>query len=298
MIYEVSHLTSYEYSAPVDLAQHVLHLRPRRFDYQRVLQTAIVTAPPATYVRDHLDHFGNEATVVAINGPHSDFSVKVRSVVDVSFPQIITPGPAWEELRAALMAPRSMDAVEASEFRHESPFAAQHASLTAYAGKSFAPGRPMVDAVRELTRRINEDFDYRPGTTAIATAPADALSRLEGVCQDFTHVMIAGLRGLGLAARYVSGYLRTLPPKGGGARRGADASHAWVSVWCGPDAGWIDVDPTNDLMLADEHIVVAWGRDFGDVSPVRGVILGGGAQNLSVAVEVKPVAPDAGTLVS
>ena len=176
-----------------------------------------------------------------------------------------------------------------AEFAYGSPQAAPEESATAFVAQCFPAGRGIVAGTRELTTRIRRDFAYVPGSTDIATPVAEVMKIRKGVCQDFAHVMIAGLRGLGLPAAYVSGYIRTIPPPGKPRLQGADATHAWVSVWCGGDLGWVGFDPTNDLMIANDHIVVAMGRDFSDVSPVDGIIVGSRKQKLRVEVDVMPV---------
>jgi transglutaminase-like putative cysteine protease len=173
---------------------------------------------------------------------------------------------------------------EIAEFIYPSPLAAFDRDATFYAAQSFAAQRPLIDALADLTARIHRDFAYTPNVTTVSTKVSEIIATRRGVCQDFSHLMIAGLRGLGLPARYVSGYIRTRPPAGGPARLGGDASHAWVSAWCGEELGWIEFDPTNDLIVENEHVVVAYGRDFSDVTPLRGVILGGGSHRLTVSV--------------
>jgi transglutaminase-like putative cysteine protease len=214
----------------------------------------------------------------------------MRSQVEVSLPAPPDPAatPAWETVRTALSAafPAS---VTAAEFLHASPLVAIGPEALAYAQPSFPAGRPVLAGALDLIRRIRGDFTYSPGATDISTPLDEVFARRVGVCQDFAHVAIAALRALGLAVGYVSGYIRTYHRADGAALRGADASHAWIAVWCGPEAGWVHVDPTNDLIVRDEHVIVAWGRDFSDVSPVRGVILGGGAHHYGVSVDLRPL---------
>lgn len=291
MLYDLSHRTSYAYASPVDLAWHALHLRARSLPFQTVLSSEIVSAPRAAEVRETIDHFGNAVTYLALKETHDNFIVEVRSRIDVAFPAIADPAlsPSWESVRDALWNDGFPEPVDAHEFVHRSPLIAGHPELLDYALPSFAAGRPIVEAVVDLTHRIKHDFAYDPGATDISTPLLKVLSLRRGVCQDFAHVQIGCLRSLGLAARYVSGYIRTRPRPGQESLRGADASHAWVSAWCGPEFGWVDVDPTNDMVVSDQHVLLAWGRDFSDVSPVRGVILGGGHHTFGVAVELKPV---------
>jgi len=290
MRYELSHRTSYSYASSVDSAHHIAHLWAREFAGQTVSAIDIVAHPePALAVR-HLDYFGNHIGVYRIDQPHTRFDIEVRATVEVKFP---APPPAaetppWEELRKMLSGDGFPAPIEASEFVYESPLVPWVADLREYGAVSLKPGRPILEAARELTSRIKKDFEYHPGATDISTPLDEVFRGKAGVCQDFAHVMIAALRAHGLAAGYVSGYLRTVHSKEEVALRGADASHAWVAVWCGDKAGWVHLDPTNDLVASEDHVAVAWGRDFSDVSPLRGVILGGGAHSYGVEVTLIP----------
>jgi transglutaminase-like putative cysteine protease len=234
-----------------------------------------------------MDHFGNQVTWLFLDMPHAHFEVTMDAVIDVAFPAPPAPDatPPWEDVVAAARAGGAH--WQSSEFAFESPMVAMDPSAGAYAAQSFPPGRPILAGVRELTTRIRREFAFRSGVTTISTPVSKVMQLRAGVCQDFTHVMISGLRSLGLPARYVSGYVRTVPPPGQVRRRGADQSHAWVGAWMGPEHGWVDFDPTNDLIVSDEHVVLGWGRDFGDVSPLRGVILGGGKHSLKVSVDLE-----------
>ncbi len=287
MRYRLRHATRYAYGTPVDLAAHLVHLRPRPLPWQRILSDVVSTDPPPARRRDGLDHFGNRATWLFLDIPHADFMIVAESVVEVGFPE---PPPAaatlpWEQVAAAA---RTNEGWRASEYRFNSPMAPANEDAAAYAAVSFPEGRPILEGLIELNARIKTDFQYQSGITSVATPVAEVVQRRAGVCQDFSHMMISALRGLGLPARYVSGYIRTRPPPGQPRRQGADQSHAWVGAWLGPTLGWIDLDPTNGLIVRDEHVVVGWGRDYGDVSPVRGVILGGGDHSLSVSVDLTP----------
>ena len=290
MRYRVQHVTSYDYAQPVDLGSHMLHLTPRALAWQRVVSVALSADPVPTRRDDGVDHFGNPVTWMALDRPHAAFRVALEAVVEVAFPAppAAEATPAWEQV-AAIAQAGGPAGWEAAEFAFASPLAPADAGAGAYAAVSFPPGRPVLAGLRELTGRIRREFAFRPGVTTISTPVSRVLAQRAGVCQDFTHLMIAGLRALGLPARYVSGYLRTRPPPGQAPRQGADQSHAWVGAWLGPEHGWIDLDPTNDLVVQDEHVVLAWGRDYGDISPVRGVILGGGSHSVSVGVDLAPV---------
>lgn len=290
MQYLLSHRTTYSYASSVDAAHHIAHLRARAFPGQKVSSISITTQPQPAMAVQHLDHFGNQIDIYRIDQPHQRFDIEVRAAIEVKFPD---PPPAaatppWEEIRKALVGDGFPAPVEASEFVHESPLVPIDEALGAYGAKSLTPRRPILEAARELMARIKADFEYHPGATDISTPLHDVFEGKAGVCQDFAHVMIAALRTHGLAAAYVSGYIRTVHSKEEIELRGADASHAWVAVWCGEAAGWIHLDPTNDLVAHEDHVAVAWGRDFADVSPLRGVILGGGKHVYSVAVTLVP----------
>jgi transglutaminase-like putative cysteine protease len=282
MIFRLRHVTSYAYASPVDLAAHLLLLTPRRLPHQSVARAGLAITPAPSHVTEAFDHFGNAATRVFLDTPHARFEVVAEALVDVAFPAPPPEAatPPWEHVVQVASAP------EAAEFRLPSHLAPLVAAATGYAAASFPPGRPVLAGLLELTARIRRDFTYRPGVTGPNTQVAEVLESRVGVCQDYAHVMISGLRGLGLPARYVSGYVRTRPAPGGVARRGADQSHAWVEAWLGAAQGWVGLDPTNDMVVRDEHVILAWGRDFGDVSPLRGVILGGGEHGLRVGVDL------------
>jgi len=289
VIYRVRHVTSYNYQTPVALSAHLAHLQPRTLPVQQVLSTRLHAAPAASWRRDGTDHFGNTVTWLFLDVAHPAFEVTAEAVVDVRFPDPppSQATPAWEAVGAVARRGGKL-AWQAAEFLFDSPLAPADTEAAAYAAPSFSPGRPVLAGLLDLNRRINREFKFRAGVTTTATTVREVLSRRQGVCQDFTHLMIAALRGLGLPARYVSGYIRTRPPAGGTRRLGADQSHAWVGCWLGPEHGWVDLDPTNDLVVKEEHVVLGWGRDFRDVTPLRGVILGGSDHELSVRVELEP----------
>lgn len=292
--YAIRHETRYAYGSTVDIGLHLLRLTPLALDGQKLRDYRLTIAPEPSRNVAFRDHFGNAVHHVAIERAHDAFSVVLEAEVEIARPDpaLLAGGPAWEGVAASMRNDGFPQHPQVAEFAYASPQAAPDDEATTFAAASFMPGRGVVEGVRDLTTRIRRDFAYVPGSTDISTPVAQVMRIRKGVCQDFAHVMIAGLRGLGLPARYASGYLRTYAPAGAGERRGADASHAWVSVWCGDRIGWIDLDPTNDLVVRDEHIVVAYGRDFSDVTPLRGVILGGGQHRLDVAVTVTPLPPD------
>ncbi|MCW0232268.1 MAG: transglutaminase family protein [Ferrovibrio sp.] len=299
MRYRLRHTTSYTYSWAVDISHHMLHLALPDLPRQRVKSCTVSTSPSAGRMSEQQDHFGNRVAWLTLGESHTRFNVELRAEVEVDPVQAPDPEatPGWESLRDALAGDGFPVPVAESEFIHDSPLALPSDEAIRYALASFTPGRPVLAAARDLTGRIYKDFRYDPMATEIFTPVAAVMQKRAGVCQDFAHLEIAMLRGLGLAARYVSGYIRTLragdaPVSGlpNTALRGADASHAWISLWCGPDHGWIDLDPTNNLICSDEHVTAAFGRDYGDISPVRGVVLGGGPHRIGVAVELVPLA--------
>jgi transglutaminase-like putative cysteine protease len=296
--YRVVHETSYAYESPVSLSRQQLHLTPRDCPWQACLAHDIAVDPEPTLIHTRRDYFGNPVRQFAIERPHGALCVRAESVVEVgarTAPSSPGASPAWDGVAAALRYGARPVQLDACACLFESPYVRVKREFGAYAAPCFAPGRPLLEAVAALMHRIYAEFKYDPKATTVATPVLKILETKRGVCQDFAHLMLSCLRSLGLAARYVSGYLLTTPPPGQPRMIGADASHAWVSVHCPSDAGglWVDFDPTNDLMPGTQHITLAWGRDFGDVSPLRGVILGGDTQLPEVAVTVTPIAEDA-----
>ena len=291
MIYDVSHLTRYRYEAPVAVNVCVLRLLPRDGDGQRVLEADVEVTPHPLTLVERTDAFANRALKLRIETPHRELRIHSRSrvVVERPSPPIAALTPTWEDVAALAASTASLDADSPAAAIYPSRLAPLFAAATDYARASFAPRRPIYEGAFELARRIKADFAYDSGATEVTTSPVDAFVRKRGVCQDFAHVMIAGLRGLGLPALYVSGYIRTIPPPGKPRLQGADASHAWVSVWCGPAFGWLGLDPTNAIPAGDDHILVAHGRDYSDVPPVEGLILSSGDHALEVEVDVVPV---------
>jgi len=294
VIYEVSHHTRYRYSVATSISHHVLHLTPRACEHQRCHRSALEVAPAPASSADDVDYFGNPVTHLTVQESHTELSFHSRSLVEVCATDPPQPDATlpWERAVEQLAGDRSTQGLAIVEFTFASPYARTSGDLTSYATPSFAPGRPLFDAARDLTARIHRDFVYEPGATSISTPVDQVFAERRGVCQDFAHFQIAVMRRLGLAVRYVSGYLVTRPREGVDRLRGAAASHAWLSVWL-PAYGWLDLDPTNDVVPGNQHVTVAWGRDYGDVSPIVGVILGGGEHKIDVAVEVVPAAIDA-----
>jgi transglutaminase-like putative cysteine protease len=287
MRYRIRHTTTYDYSEPVSVCQNLAHLRPRRAPRQTCHATHLTIHPTPAVVLEQFDYFGNPATYFAVQEPHQQLSLTAEHQVEIErqdFPES-NQTPPWEEVRDVLRVDRSRDVLDAAQFVFDSRYAAAGRGVFEYARSSFDEGRPILEGVLHLTWRIYEDFEYDTRATTIATPLDEVLAKRRGVCQDFAHLQIACLRSLGLAARYVSGYLRTDPLPGETVLVGADATHAWLSVFC-PGLGWIDVDPTNNQMPGDAYVLLAWGRDYDDVSPVKGVVLGGGQHSMSVAVRV------------
>jgi transglutaminase-like putative cysteine protease len=284
----VRHTTAYRYATPVDLAGHMLHLSPRTLAGQRVISAAVTASPEPARASSAVDHFGNQVGWMFLDRAHERFEVVLQAEVEVEFarPPEVAATPAWESVAAAARA-GGAGSWAASEFLFDSPMLPAEPAAGVYAAPCFQPGRPILAVVLELNGRIRKEFSFKSGVTTLNTPVSRVLAQRAGVCQDFTHLMISALRAHGIPARYVSGYLRTRPPPGQVARRGADQSHAWVAAWLGTEHGWIDVDPTNDLVVRDEHVVLAWGRDYSDISPVRGVILGGGRHGVVVSVDLE-----------
>ncbi len=289
MLYELAHTTTYEYNNSVSLSHHTLRLQPRELERQQCLAAELLIQPQPAVVKTHLDYFGNQMTFVTVEGSHRKLVITSRSRVNVHATTPPKPEltPTWESVRELCGADEANEAVTAREFIYPSPHIKREPEFSAYAEPSFTEERPLLDAVLHLTDRIYRDFKFDSKATTIATPLDEVFKSRRGVCQDFAHLEIACLRSMGIPARYVSGYLETDPPPGKPRLAGADASHAWISFFC-PDAGWIDVDPTNNILPSNRHVTVAWGRDFSDVSPIRGVLLGSGEHTLKVAVDVIP----------
>jgi transglutaminase-like putative cysteine protease len=287
MLYHVTHTTTYEYSEPVSLCHNSLHLKPRNCPRQQCYTTELFVRPEPGQMQNQQDYFGNPVTCFTIQQPHYRLQLRAESWIEVTPPDPLDlhATPPWEAVRDDLRVDRSQAGLEAYQFVFESRYLQRSEELAAYAAPSFPPQRPLAAAVADLTRRIHEEFRYDQRATTVATPVHEVLAHRRGVCQDFAHLQLGCLRSLGLPARYVSGYLVTTPPPGQARLTGADASHAWISVYC-PGVGWIDFDPTNNHIPGDTHITLAWGRDYDDVSPVRGIILGGGVSTLTVGVDV------------
>jgi len=287
VLYQIRHKTTFSYEEVVSVSHHVLHLAPRRHPQQTCFESETIVDPAPAVDSVGEDYFGNPIQHLTVQKPHKQFVVDAHSRVEVrpaAEPLALEQSVPWEAVREQLAA---YDALDVYELVFESPYVVGNTDVYEYALQSFWPGRPILAATMDLTSRIFREFQYRGGVSDVSTPVGEVFAMRQGVCQDFAHLMIAALRSLGLAARYVSGYLLTRPPEGKEKLIGSDASHAWVSVYAG-DLGWVDFDPTNNVIPGVDHITFAWGRDYGDVSPINGFIVGGGAHQVTVAVDVSP----------
>jgi transglutaminase-like putative cysteine protease len=283
MRYRVTHVTEYHYGESVPLSHNLVHLHPRDTTRQTCVANVISITPGPALRRDRIDFF-------SVQEPHDGLRVESRSEVEVTaFEQSLQlQSISWEQAAKLLTTRRDAATLDARQFTFDSSYVPRHAALAAYARPSFGAGRSLLDAVVDLTHRIYREFKFQAGATTVGTPILDVLRDRRGVCQDFAHLQIGCLRSLGLSARYVSGYLLTHPPAGATPLAGADASHAWVSVYF-PDVGWVDLDPTNGLIPSLEHVTVGWARDYDDISPVKGVIVGARRHDLAVSVTVTPL---------
>jgi transglutaminase-like putative cysteine protease len=289
--YRIRHQTSYAYETPVLHAHHLAHLRPRRLEHQSTRRTLLEITPVPRDQHRQEDYFGNDCDVLEVLSAHERFDIVATSDVDVreraTLARIADPAfkaLEWQSTREQLRENTRL--LFAREYCFDSPLVRVHPVLHEYAEPSFGKGRGLIDAVLELNQRVHGDFKYEPASTDVSTPLAQVMRERRGVCQDFAHVMVGCLRSVGLAARYVSGYLETVPPPGQPRLVGNDASHAWVAAFV-PGLGWLDLDPTNALLPSQSHITVAHGRDFSDVSPLKGVVLGGGRHSVKVGVDVQ-----------
>lgn len=290
MTYRIVHKTTYTYKQPVSIGNHAVYLAPRSLAHHRCESHELLVTPVPVMHSERTDYFGNHVSFFTIQERHEELAIEARSLVTIdgeaAWPEHTM---AWDDVARSLPAENAPASLEAFQFVFESPRIRPGPEFAAYAASSFPVGRPLAEALLDFTARIHGEFRFDSKATNVRTPPEEVLRERKGVCQDFAHLQIACLRSLNLPARYVSGYLRTYPPLGGPRLAGADASHAWVSVYC-PESGWLDVDPTNNLVPSQSHVTLAWGRDYGDVSPVRGVILGGRDHKLEVTVDMEPLA--------
>lgn len=291
MIYDLRQSTVCLYETPVAQARHVLRLMPINRPGQRVQVAALQIVPEPLHRREGQDFFGNRLTWIEIDAPHDTLTVRLTSRVAVdALADLPQSTPAWESIREEAFAISDIGPTSPAHFLFPSRMVSLDPEIRDYARESFPAGRPILEAALELMHRLKTDMVYEIGATTVTTMPPMSFALRRGVCQDFAHIMISGLRGIGLPAAYVSGYLRTLPRTDPTRLQGADAMHAWVMVWCGGEAGWFGLDPTNAIVASDQHVVLAIGRDYTDVAPMDGVILGSGRQRIDVSVNVTPVA--------
>ncbi|MDM0119711.1 transglutaminase family protein [Variovorax arabinosiphilus] len=295
MLLHVTHETRYDYAPPVETAQHLAHLKPRETPSQRLVSHALSITPAPAQQNESPDLYGNTRAFFALESTHEELVVTAESVVETSTPVLaasIARELPWEEVRERFRYRKGSRFDAASDFVFPSRYVPRHDDFATYARPSFAPGRPTFDVATDLMQRMYRDFDYDAGSTEISTPAVEALAQRKGVCQDFAHILIACFRTMGLPARYVSGYLLTQPPPGQPRLVGADASHAWVSVYLpGADGpgDWADFDPTNGRQPGEDYVTLAIGRDYADVSPMRGVLHGGARHTLDVGVTVRPL---------
>jgi transglutaminase-like putative cysteine protease len=288
--YRVTHETRYAYADKVTTAHQLAHLTPRNTPWQSVKYHRMDVDPIPIERAESIDYFGNNVTRLMIDTPHDSLSVVAESLVEIDghAPDTAVPTPAWEEALATPGVWGPDVDLEVEQYRAASPMVPLLVKSVAYADASFAPGRPWLEAMLDLTRRIHAEFVYDPKATTVTTKVSEVLEHKRGVCQDFAHLMLSCLRSRGLAARYVSGYVLNYVPPGKKRLSGADASHAWVEAHC-PQLGWVAFDPTNGKLADLEFVTLGWGREFSDISPLCGVVLGGAMQELSVVVRVQPL---------
>ena len=291
MKYRITHRTAYSYTRQVTLCQNETHLTPRSCGMQTVLEHKLLIEPQTAAYSERVDFFGNHVAYFAVQQPHTVLVVTAISEVelDTDNGQLhFQSNACWEDAVKRIRDQLTPANLEARQYLLDSPMVKASADIADYAAVSFPRRRPLVDAVHDLMERIHSDFTYDPGFTEIATPLQHVFEHRRGVCQDFAHLAIACLRSQGLAARYISGYLETQPPPGQEKLQGTDASHAWFAVY-DPDVGWLDFDPTNNKIPMDQHITTAWGRDYADITPLKGIIFGGGKHKARVGVDVERI---------
>ncbi|NJN45943.1 MAG: transglutaminase family protein [Candidatus Competibacteraceae bacterium] len=290
MDYLITHRTVYDYSNAVALCHNEALLLPRRLPWQRCTDSRLEIRPKPAMLRERHDFFGNRVLYFAVQDIHQCLEVSVKTRVRLKTRPLAATdfNKSWEEVIQALWQDPDPEIIEARQFVLDSPFISRNSALADYARASFSAQRPLLEAMSDLNRRINQEFTYDPHFTTLATPLSEVLENRRGVCQDFAHLAIGCLRSMGLAARYISGYLETQPPPGQPRLVGADASHAWLAVYL-PGLGWAEFDPTNGCMSGEQHITLAWGRDYSDVAPLKGVMSGGGSHTLQVGVDVEPL---------
>lgn len=292
MIYEVRHRTTYSYAEPVAFTRCVLRLTPETSSAQTLERLSIIVSPAASRSNERTGPFGERTQTLVLEETHDRLVIEASSRVDVHAPQVAraSDSPEWELVRAQSFGSDDLGPASPADFLYPTPRIPLAPEITEYALASFTTARPIMEAAAELMARIRADFTYDPKATDVSTLPRQAFAKRRGVCQDFANVMISGLRGIGLSAAYVTGYLRTVPPQGRARLEGADATHAWARLWCGEQRGWIGFDPTNNIFVENDHINLMVGRDAADAAPIEGVLLTSGEQTLKVEVDVIPQA--------
>lgn len=290
MIYDIRHLTLYEYGSAVTFTHCALRLLPTDVLGQRVLSSELRISPPPAQMVERECFFGNRLTILTIETSHRKLIVEATASIEINRSEPADEGktPAFELVRQEAFECTSLAEDSPAHFLYPSRLVPLYEPVTDYARQNFPAGQPVLKGAKELMRRIKADFRYDTKATVVSTPLSEAFGKRHGVCQDFAHIMIAGLRGLGLPAAYISGYIRTIPPPGQKRLEGADTMHAWVSLWCGKAIGWIGLDPTNAIIVGNDHIILAKGRDYADISPIAGIILGSREQNVDVKVDVVP----------
>lgn len=293
-LYDVRVAIAYHYGSRVPFAKHMLRIEPESGDGQEVLDCRLEIDPRPSGQWPDLDHFGNRARMFALDSAHDRLEIRLAARVRVSASEPPRRSPSWESIRDSVPSMNDLSPRAPAHFVFPGRMTVADAAIIEYVSRSFAPGRPVIDAAAELARRIHADFRYAPGVTSVSTTALEFMRGGEGgVCQDFAHLMIAGMRAIGLPVAYVSGLLRTIPPPGSARLEGADAMHAWVAVWAGDELGWVGLDPTNAVFASSDHIRVGMGRAYSDVAPIDGVIVAAGEHANDVAVDVIPLDPDA-----
>lgn len=289
--YKVTHSTKFSYTESVPVCHNLVHLVPRALPFQEVLNYRLSIQPLPLNVVHRRDYFGNELSYFSVDQPHRQLTVTTVSQVKVHRrPALdLAATPAWEQIAQQRWQTSGNQWLEQFPFGQSTGLTRSFPELLEYTRPHFTPQRPIGEATLALTQQIFSDFKFDPQATTVSTPVETVFTERHGVCQDFSHLQTSALRALGLPVRYMSGYLRTTPPSGEPRLTGADASHAWVSVYCGSNFGWIDFDPTNNCLVGSDHVTVAWGRDYNDVCPIQGVIVGGGEHRMQVAVDVELV---------
>lgn len=289
MMFEISHRTAYRYQSEVTQSQHVMHLAPREAARQRIVRHSMIVEPAPSWRSDFVDYFGNPVSLVEIDSEHDKLFIHARTTIEVlPIGQLdLAASTAWENVLPGVESGGNSVDLDVMQYALPSPATPASNDVTAFARPSFAPGRPVLTCALDLITRIYDEFKFDAAATDVSTPVDEILKHRHGVCQDFAHLALSCCRAMRVPARYVSGYLLTHPPEGQPKLQGADASHAWISVWS-PELGWVDFDPTNKLIPSDEHITFAYGREYGDISPISGVLLGGGSHVVEVAVDVIP----------